>query len=151
MREKIRQIVLGRSYLTVIMFILQLLFYVIVANVLIQYSIIIQVIAYILSLLLTIYILSMKNTDIYSKALLVIVIIIFPVFGTCMFFFFRNQRVRKKIRLNLESQEYATKKINHDSEKTDKALEKQDKSVFNMSRYILKTTNMPIYNNTSSK
>ena len=151
MREKLRQLLISRNYITILLFILQLLFYVIIAKVLIQYSIIIQVIAYILSAMLAIYILSMKNTSIYIKIPFIILIILFPVFGSCTYFFFESQRVRKKERLSLENQEYATKKINYNATDTNKSLQEKNKSVYNMSQYILKKTNMPIYNNTETK
>ena len=151
MREKLHKLFISRNYLTILAFILQILFYVVLATLLIKYSSVIQAIAYILSILLAFYILGMKNGSLYVKIPSVILIILFPVFGSCLYFFFHNQRIRKKVKLNLETQEYATKKINYDANTTFKDLKERNKAVYNMSQYIYKKTNMPVYTNTETK
>lgn len=63
---------------------------------------------------------------------------------------FRNQRVRKKIRLNIESQAYATAKVEHNADEIYEKLRLEDRNIYNQSQYIYKMTNMPIYQNTES-
>lgn len=93
----------------------------------------------------------MKNGNFDVKLPWVILILVFPVFGSLFYFLFHQQRVRKKIRKNIENQAYATKKIdfNHD-EIYDKLL-KLDKRMYNQSNYIYKTNNLPVYQNTETK
>ena len=146
----LKKVIFSRSFMTALLIILQLGFYALIGSVLIEYSTIIQVIAYVLSVLLAIYILSLKNGSIDVKLPWVIIIILFPVFGSIFYFFFRNQRVRKKVRKNLEAQAYATKKISHSPEVIYEELKIKNKDVHNQSYYIYKNTNMPIYKNTVS-
>ena len=141
---------LGRSFLTALLIILQLVFYALIINVFYQYSSTIQIVAFILSAILAIYILGLKNGSIDVKLPWVILILLFPVFGSLFYLLFRNQRVRKKIRLNIESQAYATAKVLHDANNTYEKLKLEDKSVYNQSKYIYDKTNMPIYKNTST-
>ena len=109
------------------------------------------IISYVLSFILAIYILSMKNGNFDVKLPWIILILVFPVFGSLFYFLFHQQRVRKKVRKNIENQAYATKKIdfNHD-EIYDKLL-KDDKRIYNQSNYIYKTNNLPVYQNTETK
>lgn len=93
----------------------------------------------------------MKNGNVSVKLPWAILILIFPLFGSILYFFFWNQKVRKKIKLNIENQEYATKKINYNTDETREHLKEMDRSVYNQAEYILKKTNMPIYTNTESK
>jgi len=99
------------------------------------------IVSYVLSFILGIYILSMKNGNFDVKLPWIILILVFPVFGSLFYFLFHQQRVRKKVRKNIENQAYATKKIdfNHD-EIYDKLL-KSDKRIYNQSNYIYKTNN----------
>ena len=131
--------------------ILQLLFYVLLGNVLYAYSGTIQIISYILSSLLAIYILGLKNGTLDVKLPWVILILVFPVFGSLFYLLFRNQRVRKKIRLNIESQAYATAKIAHSPENTYEKLKLSNRTIYNQSKYLYSVSNMPIYQNTQTK
>jgi cardiolipin synthase len=137
--------------MTALLIILQILFYVWVYNVVNQYSRAIHYFALVLSLFLSIYILGLKGGKIDVKMPWVILILFFPVFGSLFYFLFRNQKVRKKIRKNVESQIYATSKITHDADDSFEALKSLDKAVYNQSQYIFKTTNMPIYDDSTSK
>lgn len=100
---------------------------------------------------LALYILGLKNGPVDVKLPWVILILLFPVFGSIFYLLFRNQKVRKKVRLNVESQAYATSKVIHDATNTYDTLKALDRSIYNQSKYIFKTTNMPIYQNTESK
>ncbi len=115
-----------------------------------MYSNEIQIIAFFLSILLAIYILGLKNGSLDVKLPWVILILVFPVFGSLFYLLFRNQQVRKKIRLNIESQVYATSKIVHDVDNVYSELKLKDRVIFNQSMYIFNTTNMPIYKNTET-
>ena len=145
-----KKVVFSRSFMTALLIILQLLFWGLIGNVLIEYSTTIQVISYILSTILAIYILGLKNGSLDVKLPWVIFILLFPVFGSLFYFFFRNQRVRKKIRLNVESQAYAIKNIAHTQDNVFEELKESNRTVYNQSMYLFKTTNLPIYKNTTT-
>lgn len=134
--------------MTALLIILQILFYGILADFLNDYSTNIHIISYILSILLSLYILSMKNGTFDVKLPWIILILIFPVFGSLFYFLFHQQRVRKKVRKNIENQAYATKKIIHNSDQTYANLLEKDKRMYNQSNYIYKTNNLPVYQNT---
>ena len=148
MLKFIKKVILSRSFITAMLIILQLGFYALIANVVIEASINIQIIAYVLSFILAIYILGLKNGSVDVKLPWVIFILIFPVFGTMFYFLFRNQKMRKKIRKNIEHQAYATKKVAHAPEQIYEKLKNENRNIYNQSMYIYKTTNMPIYQNT---
>ncbi len=145
---RFRKVFLSRGLITIILWSIQLLFYVLIGNALIEYSKLIHIICYILSITLAIYILSMKNGNLESKLPWIILILLFPVFGSLFYFLFRNQKVRKKVRKNIESQVYATQKISHNVDEIYEELKNKNRNVYNQSQYIYKTTNMPIYKNT---
>ena len=133
------------------MLILQFLFYALLANIIYTFSYALYLVALALSIWLALYILGLKNGPVDVKLPWVVLILLFPVFGSIFYLLFRNQKVRKKIRLNIESQAYATSKVIHDATDTYDTLKELDRSIYNQSKYIFKTTNMPIYQNTESK
>jgi len=137
--------------MTALLIILQIFLYAAIADVFYDYSRHIHMIAYTLSILLAIYILSMKNGTFDMKLPWIILILLFPVFGSLFYFLFHQQRIRKKVRKNIENQTYATKKINHTPEETYAKLLEKDKRMYNQSNYIYKTNNLPVYQNTKTK
>ncbi len=145
----IKKVLLSRSFITGLLIILQLVFYALIIHVFYQYSNTIQVVAFTLSAILAIYILGLKNGTIDVKMPWVILILLFPVFGSLFYLLFRNQRVRKKIRLNIESQAYSTSKVLHNADETYDKLKLEDRNIYNQSMYIYTTTNMPMYQNTT--
>ena len=120
-------------------------------NVLSDFSIYLHIGAYILSILLSLYILSMKNGTFDIKLPWIILILLFPVFGSLFYFLFHQQKVRKKIRKNIENQAYATKKIDYNHEEIYEKLLEKDKRMYNQSNYIYRTNNLPVYQNTETK
>ena len=136
--------------MTALLIILQILFYVWAYSVVNDYARIIHYVALGLSLILSIYILGLKGGKVDVKMPWVILILLFPVFGSLFYFLFQNQKVRKKIQKNVENQIFSTSKISHDVDETFNELKKLDKSVYNQSQYIFKTTNMPIYDDSTS-
>lgn len=137
--------------MTALLIILQILFYGILADFLYDYSRYIHIVAYVLSFLLAIYILSMKNGTFDVKLPWIILILIFPVFGSLFYFLFHQQRVRKKVRKNIENQAYATKKVNYNQDEVYQKLLEKDKRMYNQSNYIYKANNLPVYQNTKTK
>lgn len=93
----------------------------------------------------------MKNGTFDVKLPWVILILVFPVFGSLFYFLFHQQRVRKKVRKNIENQAYATKKMDYNQEEIYNKLLKKDKRMYNQSNYIYKTNNLPVYQNTETK
>ena len=146
----IKEVLLSRAFMTALLIILQLLFYASIASYLYEYSFYIHLTSYVLSIILALYILSMKNGTFDVKLPWVILILLFPVFGSLFYFLFHQQRVRKKVRKNVESQAYATKKISHNSDMVYEKLLNKDKRMYNQSNYIYKTTNLPVYQNTEA-
>ncbi len=146
----VKRVLFSRSFMTALLIIIQLLFYALITNVLMEYSNTILIVSYILSGILAIYILGLKNGSLDVKLPWVLFILIFPVFGIMFYFFFRNQRVRKKVRKNIEAQAYSTKKIIHNQDEIFEKLKESNKSVYNQASYIYKMTNMPIYQNTKT-
>ena len=147
----IKKVLLSRSFITIILIIVQILFYGILADFLSDYSNYIYIVSYALSFLLSIYILSMKNGTFDVKLPWIILILLFPIFGSLFYFLFHQQRVRKKIRKNIENQAYATKKVDFNPKNVYNNLLKKDKRIYNQSNYIYKTNNLPIYQNTDTK
>ncbi len=145
----IKKILLSRSLITIVLLLVQVLFYALIVNELNEYSGIIHAISYLFSFLLAIYVLSMKNETLDIKLPWVILILTFPVFGSLFYFLFHQQKVRKKIRKNIESQAYSTKNVNYCNDSTLASLKKEDKRMYNQSNYIYQTTNLPVYQNTS--
>ena len=96
----LKRVVFSRSFMTALLIILQFAFYILVGNYFFEYSKTIQIISYALSFLLAIYVLGLKNGSLDVKLPWIIFIIIFPVFGSLFYFFFRNQKVRKKVMCN---------------------------------------------------
>ena len=136
--------------MTVLLILLQVFFYGIIAELLADYSIYIHIGTYILSFLLSLYILSMKNGTFDVKLPWVILILAFPVFGSLFYFLFHQQKVRKKVRKNIETQAYATKKIDYNHDVIYDKLLQKDKRMYNQSNYIYKTNNLPVYQNTET-
>ena len=93
----------------------------------------------------------MKNGTFDVKLPWIILILVFPVFGSLFYFLFHQQRVRKKVRKNIENQAYATKKMDYNHENIYAKLLEKDKRMFNQSNYIYKTNNLPVYQNTETK
>ena len=133
-----------------LLIIIQILFYALIADALYDYSRYIHIFAYVLSILLSLYILSMKKGTFYVKLPWIVLILAFPVFGSLFYLLFHQQKVRKKVRKNIESQAYATKKVNHNQKGTYEKLLEKDKRMYNQSTYIYKTTNLPVYQNTKT-
>ena len=133
-----KKVLFSRAFLVVVLILIQILFYALVANALYDYSKYLHIGAYILSVLLALYILSMKNGTFDVKLPWVILILIFPVFGSLFYFLFHQQRVRKKVRKNIENQAYATKKMDYNQEEIYNKLLKEDKRMYNQSNYIYK-------------
>ena len=130
---------------------IQVLFYALIADALYDYSMYLHIGAYILSILLALYILSMKTGTFDVKLPWVILILLFPVFGSLFYFLFHQQRVRKKVRKNIENQAYATKKMDYNHDDIYSSLLETDKRMYNQSNYIYKTNNLPVYQNTETK
>lgn len=147
---KFIKVLLSRAFTTVILILIQVLFYAIIANVLYDYSAYIHISAYVLSFLLAIYVLSLKNGTFDVKLPWIILILVFPVFGSLFYFLFHQQNVRKKIRKNIENQAYATNKINFNHDEIYSKLLNEDKRIYNQSNYIYKSTNLPVYQNTET-
>lgn len=137
--------------MTILLLLIQVLFYAVITEFLYDYSIYIHIVGYILSFLLSLYILSMKNGNFDVKLPWIILILLFPVFGSLFYFLFHQQKVRKKIRKNIENQAYATKKMDFDYNDIYMDLLKKDKRIYNQSNYIYKTNNLPVYQNTDTK
>lgn len=144
----IKEFLLSRVFTTILLILLQIGFYLVVANVLAEYFFPIQFITYILSIVVSIYVLGLKNGTFDVKLPWVILILIFPIFGSLFYFLFHQQKVRKKIRKNLENQAYATKKFDFSNDAVYENLLKKDKRIYNQSSYIYKANNLPIYQNT---
>ncbi|MBO5142305.1 MAG: cardiolipin synthase [Clostridia bacterium] len=147
----VKEVLLSRAFITVVLILLQVFFYAAVANALYDYSKYLHIGAYILSIILSLYILSMKNGTFDVKLPWIVLILLFPVFGSLFYFLFHQQRVRKKIRKNIENQAYATKKIDYNHNEIYNKLLEKDKRMYNQSNYIYKTNNLPVYQNTETK
>ena len=78
----------------------------------------------------------MKNGNFDVKLPWIILILVFPVFGSLFYFLFHQQRVRKKVRKNIENQAYATKKIDFNHDEIYNKLLKADKRIYNQSNYM---------------
>lgn len=148
--KMLKKIFLSRAFITVLLILLQACTYIAITKFLIDISLYIHIATYVLSFLLALYILSMKNGTFDVKLPWVILILIFPVFGTIFYFLFHQQRVRKKVRKNIENQAYATKKINYSQTKTYQRLLEKDKRMYNQSQYIFRTNNLPVYQHTET-
>jgi len=134
--------------MTAILIIIQVLFYALVINILTDYSTIIHAISYLFSVILSLIILNNKSGTLDIKLPWIVLILIFPVFGSLFYLLFERQRVLKKIRQGTEYQAYSTKKISYNNELMYFELKNTDKSAYNQSKYIFKTSNLPVYRNT---
>ena len=86
-----KRVIFSRSFMTAMLILLQLAFYIVISTYLFEYSFIIQVVSYVLCAFLAIYILGLKNGSLDVKLPWVIFILLFPVFGSLFYFFFSTE------------------------------------------------------------
>ena len=102
-----------------------------------------------LSLIVVFFIASQRSNPAHKLAW-VIPILIFPVFGGILYILLRsnggNKQFRNKIDASLKRALPLLKQRTHIMDE----LDKQDKSVANQSRYILKASGFPVYDNSKS-
>ena len=103
----------------------------------------------VLSLVVVFFIASQRSNPAHKLAW-VIPILIFPVFGGILYILLRsnggNKQFRNKIDASLKRALPLLKQRTHIMDE----LDKQDKSVANQSRYILKASGFPVYDNSKS-
>ncbi|MGI6124293.1 MAG: PLDc N-terminal domain-containing protein, partial [Acetivibrionales bacterium] len=102
-----------------------------------------------LSLAVVFFIASQRSNPAHKLAW-VIPILIFPVFGGVLYTLLRTNSRSKKFRDKIDASLNKALPLLKQRSDITADLEQQDKSVANQSRYILKASGFPVYNNSES-
>ena len=149
--SKFFKILFRRSTILATLFILQFIVFILVGTYLIEYSVYINAAFYTISIFMALYILTLRSGTIDIKLPWIVLIFVFPVFGTLAYSMFNQDNLRKKIIKNLENQackpeDFATP----DPIINDKLLQ-ENKRMFQQANYMYTSNNLPPFINSPTK
>lgn len=136
-----------KATLLMIIFVIQIVWFVVTLNNLIAYSFWLNILLTLFSVAMILY-LVVKNESPAYRMSWIILISLFPVFGGLFYFLFGNKRPARK--MSQAIQEQVAKDLDKMSEVPDAqdVLLKQDFRVGSLAKYIHSYANMPVYTNT---
>ena len=145
---KLFKMLFSRMVISFLLVVLQLAVFVSAASWLRDYSIYIQIFFMILSAIVIIQIIASKSETLQIKLPWIVLIAMFPVFGILWYYFYSENRMRKKYMKNLSKQTYTIKEATGNVSDID-GLEDNQKA-YRQSEYILKSCDMPVYQHTGT-
>ena len=147
--SKLFKLLFRRAVITGLLVVVQLAIFISVATWLKDYSIYINIFFYLLSAVMIVYIISSKSENMQLKLPWIVLIALFPAFGSVCYYLFNENNMRKKFVKNLSKQSYSIKDITSPMKTDEKQFD--DIRVYKQSDYIFESCGMPVYKNTSTK
>lgn len=148
---KFFKLLFSRLAITSMLIIIQIYFFILVGTRLVEYSIYINGVFYTISIFMVIYILSLHSGKLDVKLPWIVLILLFPIFGTLSYFLFNEQKLRTKIVKNLEGQICNAEHLVHQDDIINTKLLKDNKRMFQQSSYMFSSNNLPPFMNSSTK
>ncbi|MGI6085817.1 MAG: cardiolipin synthase [Acetivibrionales bacterium] len=147
--KKVLRVLCGRLVVMAVLMIFQIVFLILLTVKLSTSFIFLYFVFGLLSLVVVFFIASQRSNPAHKLAW-VIPILIFPVFGGLLYVLLRSHGGNKKFREKVEASHKRTLPFLKQRTEIMDELEKQDRSAANQSKYILKASGFPIYNNSES-
>lgn len=138
-----------RVAVILIAFIFQIVWFVIILNNIVTYSVYIQFILTFASILMVLYLVNKDESPAYRMSW-IIVITLFPVFGGLLYLMMGNKRPTMWMRRSVDHLQKLHSQEMSSVPSAQAFLEKKDKRLSGLSHYISKYAHMPVYTNTSA-
>lgn len=148
--SKLFKLFFSRAMIVFILLLLQIITIFVGFTWLGDYSDIVSALFYIFSILVALYILTLKSGSFDVKLPWVVLVLVFPVFGSLFYLLFNEDKLRKKVLKNLSNQSYS-KEVNSCSPCIADSLKSISKNVYQQSNYIFSNSNMPVFVNSKTK
>lgn len=145
------KLLFSRLAIISMLIILQIYFFILVGTKLVEYSIYINAVFYTISIFMVIYILSLRSGKLDVKLPWIVLILLFPIFGTLSYSLFNEQNFRTKIAKNLEGQACHPEDFAQQDDIINTKLLKDNKRMFQQSSYMFSSDNLPPFINSSTK
>ena len=145
-RQQIKNSI-GRAVVVALSVLLQVLWIVALAMKLTEYYAAISTIASLLALLVALRIYGEHINSAY-KLSWIILILLFPILGLCLFLIFGNESSIVFIKKYFESKQFDLKGILPEDPSAAAQLKEQDLGIYNQTRYLRNVCGYPVYNNT---
>lgn len=147
---KFFKLLFSRAMIISTLIIVQICFFVLIATRLVEYSIYINAVFYTISAFMVIYILSLHSGKLDVKLPWIVLILLFPIFGTLSYSLFNEQNFRKKILKNLENQACHPEDFAKQNDIVNTALLNDNKRMFQQSSYMFSSNRLPPFINTNT-
>lgn len=138
------RVTLGRALLIVILFLLQLIWFILFLTKLSHYSAAAKTVLRIISLIMVLFVVNRNETPSYRISWLII-ILAFPIFGGLFYLLFGHKRPVKNLAQQLNAVEEHHEDTMNLIPNTQKFLSDQDERLGSLSKYINNQGNMPLY------
>lgn len=145
-RQQIKNSV-GRAVVVALSVLLQVVWIVALALKLTEYYAAISTIASLLALIVALRIFGEHINSAY-KLSWIILIMLFPVLGLCLFFIFGNESSIVFVKKYFTDKQYDLKKMLPEEEKYAMALKEKAPGIYNQTRYLRNVCGYPLYGNT---
>ena len=149
--SKFFKILFRRSTILATLFILQFVVFILVGTYLIEYSIYINAAFYTISIFMALYILTLRSGTIDIKLPWIVLIFVFPVFGTLAYSMFNQDNLRKKIIKNIESQACKPEDFASSDPVINDRLLQENKKMFQQANYMYTSSDLPPFINSPTK
>lgn len=147
---KFFKLLFSRAMIISVLIIVQLCFFILIGTKLVEYSIYINAVFYTISVFMVIYILSLHSGKLDVKLPWIVLILLFPIFGTLSYWLFNEQNFRKKILKNLENQACHPEEFADQNDIVNNALLEDNKRMFQQSSYMFSSNRLPPFVNSST-
>lgn len=101
----------------------------------------------ILGIIVVLYILSRKDNPSYKLAWIIPVLVV-PVFGSLLYLLFGGNKIRKKLKKQIDEKHSKTLKLLNQDENILQEIDTMDRSIGNQFRYVKNYSLYPVYKNT---
>lgn len=144
---KILKFLFSRLVIVGIILVIQIIWFITFLFKLGNYSLMINIIFTVISVLAVLYIINKKDNPAYKLAW-VIPILSFPLLGGLLYLTLGNKKPVKRLRNKLEKQYEATKSLLIQDKLIFEEIDNLDRHIANQSRYIYNVSSFPIHKNT---
>lgn len=148
---KFLKILFSRAFILAMLFVLQFIVFILVGTRLIEYSIYINAAFYTISVIMVLHILTSRVGAIDVKLPWIVLIFIFPVFGTLAYSLFNQDNLRKKILKNIEDQACKAADFVSSDPIVNDILLHENKRMFQQANYMYSSNDLPPFINSPTK
>ncbi|NLK95724.1 MAG: cardiolipin synthase [Clostridiales bacterium] len=145
-----KKIIFSRIVMVGLLMLLQIIFLVVSILKLSESFVYLYVFFVVLSIVVVIYIVSRKDNPSYKLAW-TIQVLLFPLFGGLFYLLFGGNKIRKKLKKQLNENYKKTEKLLVQDEEIIEEINNLDKNICSEVKYIKNFSNFPIYKNTISE